>query len=132
MTKHNLTELKNCDISQDGRTIALNFADENDRPVSLSIPTLSLEKTHHDIGQVITKARQLSDISKQGIIPFQVASGWRATVMVTDRLFVLISFRFDNGLEMHYGIPATAAGALAESILEAARQGISTKPQSSH
>ena len=68
MTKHTVKTIQDFDISQDGRKIILNFADENDQPVSLKMTTIELERASQEMGFAITKARKLSDVSKQGII----------------------------------------------------------------
>lgn len=132
MTKHKITSLKGYDIAPDGRTVALNFADANDRPVSLEMSTMELERTSYETGFAITKARQLSDISKSGIIPYVRPKEWRASLLNEHSPVVLISFRLQNGLEVHYGIPATAADSLVHQLQDASEQGKKAKGETSH
>lgn len=131
MTKHTVTSIKDFDISTNGRNVVLNFADDKDRPVSLKISTIELERVNQEIGFAITKARKLSDISKQGIIPFIRAAKWRAELLDSQPV-VVISFALQNGLEVHYGLSPIDAPSLARQILDASQRGISAKPQSSH
>ena len=131
MAKHTVTAIKDFDISKDGRTVILNFADENDRPVSLKMSTMALDKASHEMGIALTQARKLSEVSKQGIIAFMRPKKCRAELL-NDQPLVAISFGLPNGLEVHYGIPTIDAVLLARQILAAAEHGMSAKPPPSH
>jgi hypothetical protein len=131
MTKHVISDLKDFDISRDGRNIVLNFSDDSDRPVSLKLTTIALEKISHEIGLAITKAREFSDISKQGIVRFLRPAKSHADLMVEGST-VLISFVTGLGLAVHYGLEPNHADALAHQILDASERGKKAKPQSRH
>jgi hypothetical protein len=123
MTELSLAKLTDYDISPDGRRVGLNFADEEGNPVSLKISAMELENVAHELGFVITKARQLSSISKQGIVPFLRPTKFRANLL-KDGQAVVVSFQTATGLELHYGLDATSAAELASQLQEAAQKGM--------
>jgi hypothetical protein len=131
MTKHSITSLKDYDIAKNGRTVVLNFADDRDTPVSLKMSEIEVEKLAHELEFVITKARQLSDLSKQGIVPFLRPDKSRAN-LTTQGSTVVVSFVLRTGLVLHYGLEPTEAEALGRQILDAAVQGKNASPLARH
>jgi hypothetical protein len=131
MASFSITALKDFDISQDGRKVVLNFADENDMPVSLKMSTMGLEALLHEITFALTKAHELSDISKQGIVPILRPSKFRADLQ-PDKTTVVLSFAVKSGLELHYGLEPTHANAFAQQIQDAAQRGMRANPPSRH
>jgi hypothetical protein len=127
MGTHVIADIKDYDISEDGRKIILHLADISDMPVSLDFGSLLLEKLHYEIGLAITKARQLSEFERQNIVSIFRPSHSRAD-LEKDGKTVVISFRAGNGLEVHYGLEPNHASLLARQIQDAAEQGMSAKP----
>src|SRR6202035_2639056 len=119
------------DVSPDGRKAVLHFIDGDGKPVAIKVETLELEKIAHNLGFVLTKARQMSDISKQGVVPFL-----RPTLVQADLLshgsVVILSFAMRAGVEMHYDLEPIHANAFADQIKEAARRGVKSKPLNQH
>jgi hypothetical protein len=80
-------------------------------------------------GNCSAKARELSDISKQGIVSMFRPARFRAD-LATEGNTVVVSFAHENGLESHFGLEPTLAEALAHQILDASARGKAAKPQS--
>ncbi|MFZ1091304.1 MAG: hypothetical protein WAN75_19095, partial [Xanthobacteraceae bacterium] len=93
--------------------------------------TLELEKIAHYLGFVLTKARQMSDISKQGVVPFLRPTRVQADLLGQASV-VILSFAMRAGVEMHYGLDPAHAHAFARQIEEAARSGSESKPLRQH
>jgi hypothetical protein len=124
--KVSVSSLKDFDISMDGRNAILNFDS-----VSLKITTMELEKVVHELGFLLIKARQLSDISKQGIVPFLRPTKVRGSLLGDGRA-VVASFQLASGLELHYGMDLDVADALTAQLQEAAQQGRKATPPRRH
>jgi hypothetical protein len=70
MSEISIAQFKDFDVAADGRKVVLHFTDPDGRPIAIQVESLELEKIAHNLGFVLTKARQISDISKQGVVPF--------------------------------------------------------------
>jgi hypothetical protein len=131
MSEISIAQFKDFDVAADGRKVVLHFTDPDGRPIAIKVETLELEKIAHNLGFVLTKARQISDISKQGVVPFL-----RPTRVQADLLggasVVILSFAMRAGVEMHYGLDPAHAHAFARQIEEAARRGLESKPLRQH
>jgi hypothetical protein len=121
MSKHNVSKFTDFDIASNGRSVVLNFEIDSG-PISLEFNEILLEKVHYELGLAITKARQLSEISKQHLVSFLRPPQFRADLIENGQT-VIISFRQANGLEMNYGLEPTHADALARQILSASERG---------
>ena len=131
MPKFTVSKLRDFQISRDGRTAVLHFvgaADED--PVSLEMTTLELEIATQEMGSLLTKARELSDVSKQGIVPIFCPTHCRASPTEDSR--VALEFRLNNGLEHRYGLEPNHAAELARQILDVAERGRKAIPPSQH
>lgn len=122
-----VTELKDFDISQDGRNTVLNFTNKGEDSVSLKISTLDLQRITQEIGILLTKARQLSEVSKQNIVPFLRPSRFRADLLEHGSTVVL-AFGFSSGLDHYYGLEPIDADKLADQIRDASERGKIAKP----
>jgi hypothetical protein len=118
-------------ISQDGRNIVLTFQVQDGSKASLHLTALELEKLMHDLSFLITKARELSELSKQGIVSILRPSKASANLL-SDNRTVVLSFQIRAGLELHYGFESTVAIELNDQIKEVVQQGIETGPQRGH
>jgi hypothetical protein len=131
MSEISIAKFEDYDVSPDGRKAVLHFIDGDGRPVAIKVETLELEKIAHNLGFVLTNARQISDISKQGVVPFL-----RPTRVQADLLggasVVILSFAMRAGVEMHYGLDPAHAHAFAHQIEEAARRRLESKPLRQH
>jgi hypothetical protein len=81
MTAFSIEGMKDFDVFKDGRKMVLNFSDENDKPVSVKVTTMAIEKIMHELTFALTKAYEMSDISKQGIVPFLRPQKSRASLV---------------------------------------------------
>jgi hypothetical protein len=81
MPEFSLADLTDFDLSKDGRKTILNFKDESGEKVSLKLTTMNLERVTQELGFLLTKARQRSDVSKQNIIPFLHPARFRADLL---------------------------------------------------
>jgi hypothetical protein len=124
-------KLNDFDISKNGRTTRLNFLDVRRKKVSLSMTVLELERITHELGFLLTQARQLSEESKQDIVPFMRPIAARASAL-KDGTAVVISFQIPSGLEMHYGLDPTRASALATQLEHEAQRSMKSDPPSRH
>jgi hypothetical protein len=115
-----ISHITDFDISRDGKAV-LNCRDEDGKPISIKMATMDLERFSVEIGFLLTKARELSEISKQNIVPFLQPAKFRADLL-TQGSTVVIAFQLASGLQHHYGLEPTDADALACQILDAAEQ----------
>jgi hypothetical protein len=127
MSEISIAQFKDYDVSSDGRNAVLHFIDRDGRPLAIKVETLELEKIAHNLGFVLTKARQMSDISKQGVVPFLRPTRVQADLLSQGSV-VILSFAMRAGVEMHYGLEPIHANAFADQIKEAARRGLKSKP----
>jgi len=132
MTTHNVASLKDCDIARDGRNVILNFncSDQSD-PLSLKLGTMELEKIAHELAFVIIRARAMSEVAKQGVVPFMRPRLSRAD-LTTDGLTVVVSFALPSGMVTHYGLESTDADSLARQIQDASEKSKKTSRPSQH
>jgi hypothetical protein len=131
MSEISIAKFKDYDVSPDGRKAVLHFIDGDGRPVAIKVETQELEKIAHNLGFVLTKARQISDISKQGVVPFLRPTRVQADLLGQGSV-VILSFAMGAGVEMHYGLDPAHAHAFARQIEEAARRGLESKPLRQH
>jgi hypothetical protein len=131
MSEISIAQFKDYDVSPDGRKAVLHFIDGDGRPVAIEVETLELEKIAHNLGFVLTKARQASDIYKQGVVPFLRPTRVQADLLGRGSV-VILSFAMRGGVEMHYGLEPIHANAFARQIKEAARRGLKGKPLGQH
>jgi hypothetical protein len=127
MSRFEISSLKDFDIAPDGRKAVLNFADDQDLPVSLKFTQLQLEQLAHELGFVLTKARQLSEASKQGMAPFLRPARCRGGASPGEPT-VIVSFQLPSGLEMHYGLEPIVAEGLAKQLHDGAQEAKTAKP----
>jgi hypothetical protein len=131
MSEITIAQFKDYDVSPDGRKAVLHFIDGDGRPVAIKVETQELEKIAHNLGFVLTKARQISDISKQGVVPFLRPTRVQADLLGQGSV-VILSFAMRAGVEMHYGLEPAHANEFARQITEAARRGLKSKPLGQH
>ena len=131
MSEISIAQFKDYDVSPDGRNAVLHFIDGDGRPVAIKVETQELEKIAHNLGFVLTKARQMSDISKQGVVPFLRPTRVQADLLGQGSV-VILSFAMRAGVEMHYGLEPVHANEFARQITEAARRGLESKPLRQH
>ena len=131
MPEFSVSKISGTSLSHDGRGAILKFVDSDGQEISLKISTLDLASTVHEIGFLLTKSRELSDISKQSIVPFLRPQKVRAE-LTTDNVTVVTSYQLPSGLEHHYGMTPNLAEALARQILDAAERGKKTTAPSHH
>jgi hypothetical protein len=116
-----VSKLTNVELSRDGRNMVLHFATDSEK-ISLTIDTMAVETAMTELGYIITKARELSEISKQGIVQIFRPARFRAE-LATEGSTVVVSFAHENGLESHFGLQPKLATELARQILDAAERG---------
>ena len=114
-------------LSQDGRNATLRFKDDAGNALSLEISTLDLQTFSQELGALLTKASELSDITKSDIVPFFRPAKFRANL--ADGPTVVVSFMLDTGLESHFGLSPDGAEMLAKQMLKQAADGKGSKPQ---
>jgi hypothetical protein len=131
MAEFAVSRFNDFDISRNGRTTRLNFLDARGKKVSLNMTVLELERITHEFGFLLTKARQLSEESKQDIVPFFRPANARASTL-KDGTTVIISFQTSSGLEMYYGLDPAQANVLAAQLQEQAQKAIKSQPSSRH
>jgi hypothetical protein len=131
MTEFAVSRLSDFDISRNGRATRLNFLDARGKKVSLNMTVMELERITHELGFLLTKARQLSEESKQDIVPFLRPVNTRASIL-KDGTTVVMSFKIPSGLELHYGLDSTQPSAFAAQLQEEAQKGMKSKPPSRH
>jgi hypothetical protein len=131
MSEISIAQFKDYDVSPDGRKAVLHFIDGDGRPVAIKVETQELEKIAHNLGFVLTKARQISDISKQGVVPFLRPTRVQADLLGQGSV-VILSFAMRAGVEMHYGLDPVHANEFARQIKEAARKSLKSKPLGQH
>jgi hypothetical protein len=123
-----VSELTGYGISADGGDAVLYLRTADDRTASLRIGTPELERVVQELGQVVTKVRELSELSKQNLIALVQPSKARAN-LASDGLTIVISLQIRNSLEIHYGFERNHALALAAQMTAAAERGMkSTSP----
>lgn len=128
MQNHVIKALVDYDISTDGGKIILNFANADGERLALEFDPFVLEKIFFEIGLATTKARQLSGLAEQGIVPFFSPDQSRADVVQRGQT-VLVSFQAHDGLELHFGLKPDHALALAAQMRDAAARGMLAKPE---
>jgi hypothetical protein len=126
-----ISKLDNFDISKSGRLARLNFFDSRGKKVSLTMTVLELERITHEMGFLLTKAREISEESKQDIVPFMRPKHARASAL-KDGTAVVISFQIPSGLEVHYGLNPVPAGALATQLAQEVEKSLKSHPPSRH
>jgi hypothetical protein len=131
MAEFAVSRLSDFDISRNGRATRLTFLDAKGKKVSLNMTVMELERITHELGFLLTKARQLSEESKQDIVPFMRPANTRASIL-KDGTTVVMSFKIPSGLELHYGLDPTQASAFAAQLQEEAQKGMKSKPPSRH
>jgi hypothetical protein len=131
MAEFAVSRFHDFDISRNGRATRLNFLDARGKKVSLNMTVIELERITHELGFLLTKARQLSEESKQDIVPFLRPANTRASLL-KDGMTVVISFQIPSGLEMYYGLDPTQASTLAVQLQEEAQKGMKSKAPSRH
>jgi hypothetical protein len=131
MPEFSLANLTDFDLSKDGRKTVLNFQDESAAKVSLKLTTINLELVTQELAFLLTKARQLSDVSKQNIVPFLHPARFRADVL-TEGGTVVVSFELPTGLQHHYGLEPSFAMELARQLHDAAQRGMTTTSPKRH
>lgn len=126
-----VNRLEECAISRDGRSVTVNLMGKENKTIALDFSTIDLERTVHELVVLLTKARELSEVSKQGIVSFVRPTNARAASL-SDGQTVLVSFQLPSGLEMHYGMQPTHAQTLADQIQDEARKGMTAKRHPGH
>ncbi len=126
MTAFSITSLKGYDVSKDGRIALLHFVTDDDEPISLRLETMELEAMIHEVEFLLMKARELSDLSKQGVVSTLRPETFRAALS-EDGTHVILTFRLRSGLELHYGLEPTLAEELVDEIHNEAERGEKAK-----
>lgn len=129
MAEFDVSRLKGTAVSGDGRDAILKFEGKDGDEVSIKIDAMSLAAAMQDIGSLLIRSRELSEISKQNIVPIFRPIECRAD-LVEER--IVLSFRLDSGLENHYGIALSIAETLMHQMLEAILRHKKAKPESRH
>ena len=127
MPEFSLSNLTDFDLSRDGRKTILNFKDESGEKVSLKLTTINLERITQELAFLLTRARQLSDVSKQNIVPFLHPARFRADLLIEGGT-VVVSFELPTGLQNHYGLEPDLAIELARQLQDAALRGMTATP----
>jgi hypothetical protein len=122
MPEFSISNLKDFDITPDGRKTILNFVEATGETLSLKISILDLERVTHEMGLILSKAPELSDISKQNIVPFLRPSKFRADLLAEGST-VLTVYQLASGIEHRYGLEPRGAEELARQMLDAAERG---------
>jgi len=123
MSTFSVSTLTDYSVSPDGCQAALNFMGKNSEPLSLEISTIELEKIVIELEFLLTKSRELSSLSKQGILSFLRPTTVRVSLL-NDDATVVVSLRVRTGLEIHYGFEPTLADVLGNQIQEQAQKGM--------
>jgi hypothetical protein len=131
MTEIVISELTDYGIDQDGRGATLNFLQNDGAPISLWFNSVELEKLLHELGFVITKMRELSELPKQGIISMLRPTKATASLLNDDRT-VVVTLELRTGLVLHYGFEPNLASALAARIEAEAQRGMRTPSPRGH
>src|ERR1043166_6447198 len=101
MVDFSVAKLMGYSLSQDGRDATLRFGDGGGDRLALQINTLDLQLLAQEIGALLTKAAELSDIYKSDVVPFFRPQKFRANL--ANGPTVVMSFMLDTGLETHFG-----------------------------
>ncbi|MGO9133782.1 MAG: hypothetical protein ACLP8A_06995 [Methylovirgula sp.] len=128
MTEHSIKTLSDYAITSDGRDIVLNFEDAAGSELTLKFSALLMERIFFEMGLAVTKARELSGLSDQGIVPLFRPTECRADLVAHGQT-VALSFQTENGLSFHCGLEPESAAALAEQMFKAAERGKLAKPE---
>jgi hypothetical protein len=126
-----VTRLKEAAISLDGRSVTVNLLAKENEITSLDFSTIDLERIVHELMVLLTNARQMSEVSRQGIVSFVRPTNARAALLSDDQTLI-VSFQLPSGLEMHYGMQPTQAQKLADQIQNEAQKGMTAKRHPGH
>ena len=118
-------------LSPDGRQAILKFLDIERAEIWLEMPTLDLSTMVQEIGSLLTRSRELSDISKANVVQFLRPQRMKAD-LVTDGSTVVATFELDSGLQQHFGMEPNLAEALAQQLLDAVQRGKKATPERRH
>jgi hypothetical protein len=121
----NSATLLDFDIAVDGRTVILNFTNEKGERVPIRLSEIELEKTLHELQVALTKVRQLSEVTKQGLVSYIRPRLVRGSAAGQD---VVLSLQFHDGLELHYGLQPNQAERLSQQLFAAAQVGKKANP----
>jgi hypothetical protein len=125
MVEASISKLKDFDLTRDGRKAILNFDIDGER-LALKISTLDLEALTHELGLVVSKARQLSN---HNVVPFLRPAKYRADLVEQGSTVVTV-YQLPSGIEHRYGLEPMGAETLARQMLDAAERGkTATLPQ---
>ncbi len=128
MPDFSIAKLMGYNLSQDGRDAVLRFGDSDGDELALQINTLDLQVLVQEIGALLSKAAELSDIYKSDVVPFFRPEKFRANLATGPT--VVMSFLLNTGLESHFGLSPESAERLANQMLEKAQEGKIAKPKS--
>ena len=114
-----VSEIVDYGISADGRDTVVNFQTTEGYIASLHFSSLDMEKIVHELALVVSRAKELSEPSKQNI-PAILKPSKALANLAAGEMVIVLSLQIPNNLEIHYGFEVKQALTLATQIISAA------------